>query len=153
MKISQVLSSYDHLANIQGSGQKNLPKDLAIILLLMDQAFSTLPQSKGRKLDRIGLGDTLYFIGAQLANLTRRTTFNLYRAMRTQRVPCVKATALQVRHINLHKLPFVGQAPSITLVPLEQGLVFFRDSLYALRYHSLISYLDFQRTQTGKRPK
>jgi len=111
----------------------------AFVLELMDRTFSLLPEARCNPLFRVVLGDEVYFIGVQLAHLTKRTTYNLYRAMRAQGVACVKATPEQLRYYKFFDppIPFVSykNARSLTFIPVIHALEFFSK--------------DFCRTQTG----
>ena len=78
MQVEQLKSSHDYWSD----NELSLPKNLAFILHMLDQTFSLLPGANGRKLDRVTINGVVCLIGIQLAKVTRRTTYNLYRAMR-----------------------------------------------------------------------
>lgn len=111
-----------------GSHGVPLPEDQAIVLNLMDRTFSLLPGADNRCLDRVVMDNKIYLIGVQLAHLTKRTTYNLYRAMRSHGVEPIRASPSQLKHFRSTPIPFLTSqtnARSVTFVPLEQALQFF----------------------------
>ena len=136
-----------------GSHEGLLSIENSFVLHLMDCTFMLLPDSRGRKLDKVLMNDSFYFIGVQIAHLLKRETYNLYRTLKKHGVHCVKATTLQVQYLNSQNLPFVSKVHSVTLIPLHESLDYFRTGIHKIAFSFLFLIcfiLGFRRTETGK---
>ena len=98
----------------------------------MDNTFGHINGTQAPFLDRVIISGGVYFIGMQLAKLLKRTTFNLYRAMRASRVRLKRASPQHLHHFKQKRVPFLGPSnrlKSITFLPLEQTLEFLATGL------------------------
>jgi len=137
MEVHRLLGHQDPFEESIGSNGRRLPKHLAMVLHLMDQTFSRLPDSCGKNLNRVVVKGKLYFIGAQLARLVHRSPYNLYRSMRNHGVVYRTYSWPKANQLSSSIADAVTHSRCVTLVELESVLHFF--------YHN------FQRTQTGFR--
>ena len=128
----------------KGSNGLPLPPLFAITLELMDRTFALLPGAENRSLSRITFGSQVYLIGIQLAQLTKRTTYNLYRSMRAHGVTIHRATSEQLARFKQTHVPFLTSrhnARSITFIQMEEALQFI---IYGTCvYLSRLSFLQF----------
>ena len=133
MQVEQLKSSHDYWSD----NELSLPKNLAFILHMLDQTFSLLPGANGRKLDRVTINGVVCLIGIQLAKVTRRTTYNLYRAMRVHGIRSVQASKQQLlASLNGSLGPFLSNNCArgrVTFIPLVDALLFFQKRKYLLK--------------------
>lgn len=74
----------------------------------------------------VDFGERL-LIGAQVATLLKRETFNMYRSMKIKRINIRRASPGEVAFLVKAEAVRVG-THSVTLIPLEKGLYFIADA-------------------------
>lgn len=76
--------------------------------------------------------DAKYVIGAQVASLLKRETFNMYRSLKIKKISIRRASPQEVSFLVKCEAVRVG-THSVTLIPHDEGLFFIADALQKLR--------------------
>jgi len=77
----------------------------------------------GTTLTAIDFAGERLLIGAQVAALLKRETFNMYRSMKIKRIEIRRANPAEVAYLVRAEAVRVG-THSVTLIPLDKGLYF-----------------------------